>query len=604
MAQKFNRLRRVKPEPKKPVTPEQRSKWDLWAPLGVAVAVTLASKFWIATPQAAQFFNITNDQWAANDRSVQLVAISLAILAFAVMAWGYKLAKDGRPKAFQILRDRLLVVIGICAGTAYFNFLHLHFGNFIHVWDTYHYYVGAKYFPELSYDKLYECAAVADSESGRLEEVQRRTITDLRTNVMVRTDDILEHPERCKAGFSAARWAEYKADINWFRSRVNETRWMEIHHDHGFNGTPVWIIAGKFLTNLGPANLEQVTRLNTLDPIYIVLGALMIWWAFGPRAFAIAMIVLGTNFPNRYYWTGGAFLRYDWLFYLIATVCLLKKNRPGLAGAALAYTTLLRLFPGLLLLGPVLAAFEYWRAHKKMDPQFIRFIGGGIVGTAVLMGVAFAYVGGVPAWQQFTFNTVKHSNTPLTNHMGLRTVLSHRPDTTGIQTVTQNTIDNWSIWKSTRLEKWHDAKPLFFLIMLGCLVMISLALRHSGPEQWVGAAMGCGLIAFGAELTCYYYCFLMGLALLAEKRREVGLLMAAMGAVTLFIEFHPIQGMSGWLDEQYVAMSIACLVATAGSWFAFTKWGQDDLEPEGDMVLFDDGATATAGVPANYRKRR
>ena len=38
-----------------------------------------------------------------------------------------------------------------------------HFGSFLHGWDTFHYYLGAKYFRELSYDRLYDCATVADT---------------------------------------------------------------------------------------------------------------------------------------------------------------------------------------------------------------------------------------------------------------------------------------------------------------------------------------------------------------------------------------------------------------------------------------------------------
>ena len=40
---------------------------------------------------------------------------------------------------------------------------------------------------------------------------------------------------------------------------------------------------------------------------------------------ALALLVFSTNFPSRFYWTGGAFLRWDWLFWMIASACLLKK---------------------------------------------------------------------------------------------------------------------------------------------------------------------------------------------------------------------------------------------------------------------------------------
>ena len=63
-----------------------------------------------------------------------------------------------------------------------------------------------------------------------------------------------------------------------------------------------------------------------------------------------------TNFPSRFYWTGGAFLRWDWLFYFVGGDCLVKKERPLLAGLFLGYSTLLRIFPVLTFSGPVLMA--------------------------------------------------------------------------------------------------------------------------------------------------------------------------------------------------------------------------------------------------------
>ena len=65
----------------------------------------------------------------------------------------------------------------------------------------------------------------------------------------------------------------------------------------------------------------------------------MSWWAFGWRTTCVALAVFATNFPSRFYWTGGAFLRWDWLFYFVGGVCLVKKERPMLGGFFLGYST-------------------------------------------------------------------------------------------------------------------------------------------------------------------------------------------------------------------------------------------------------------------------
>jgi hypothetical protein len=555
------------PAPTSPVLLGGPEEWVL--PAGVLLAVGLLGwKFVGQRPFGAE-----------NDTSAQWVQFGIAAAALGIIGWGLWLTRVGRPLERQRLRDRTLVALGLAGFFAYFNFGHLHFGNFVHVWDTYHYVMGAKYFPELGYEKLYDCAAVANVENGRRDEVARQTITDLRTNVIVKTDELLAHPERCKESFTAERWAAFRADIKTFRSFVGEGRWREIHHDHGYNATPVWTLAGYALTNLGPVSMKQLTYLNLLDPLYLALTLAMIWWAFGPRAFAIAAIVLGTHFPNRFYWTGGAFLRHDWLFFFVASICLLKKDRPGLAGAAFAYTTLLRLFPGLAAVGPALAAAAYFQQHKKLDPRFVRYVVSGVVAAALLVGGSFVAFGGPTTWLKFRDNTVKHANTPLTNHMGLRTVLSWRPDTIGQKTVMQGQIDNWARWKSTRLEKWNEAKPLLFLVFAAGMALVFLALKHSGADPWLGASLGVGFIVLGAELTNYYYCFLLGIAVLHEKKREVGALLCLLSMTSLYLNWGPLPWMSRWLDEQYVTMSLAAIFAVGGIWWLFTRWADGAAAP-------------------------
>src|SRR6185436_1053571 len=157
----------------------------------------------------------------------------------------------------------------------------------------------------------------------------------------------------------------------------------------------VWTLLGYVITNTGTATLDQVTFVDLFDPLYLALMAAMIWWAFGPRVFAVAMLMLGCNWASRFfYWTGGALLRHDWLFYTVAVVCLLRKGKPFLAGIALAYATLLRLFPGLLVIGPVLAAAEYARLKLRPPKTATRS-----KASPVMVGAAVAAAGlAISAW--------------------------------------------------------------------------------------------------------------------------------------------------------------------------------------------------------------
>lgn len=583
-----------------PAAPSSDKDLDWIAPVGVLAVCGVMAKFFVGEHPFKGTASFPNGM--ENDNTAQVLHFAVAAGALAVIAWGLQLHWQGRPHYRQLLRDRLLAALGLCGFFGYFNFGNLHFGNFVHVWDTYHYVMGAKYFPENGYDKMYDCAVVANAENGRRDEVNRQTYTDLRTNVIVTTADIMKHPERCKENFSAARWEEYKKDIAAFRGMVGEQRWREIHLDHGYNATPVWTIAGYALTNgTGTVSLDKLKRLNLIDPIYLTLTVLIIWWAFGARAFSIAAIVLGTHFANRFYWTGGAFLRHDWVFYFVASICLLKKDRPVLAGAAFAYTVLLRLFPGLAAAGVAVAAFEYFRRNKKLDPRFTKYVVAGAITSVLLVGASFRF-GGVEVWQRFAQNTIKHSNTPLTNHMGLRTILSWDPNSIGMKTVRPGGIDSWWLWKKTRIDNWHARQPLMWLAFAAGLYLVWLAIRQTGTDLYFGAALGVGFIIIGAELTNYYYCFLLGIAVLHQQRREVGLLLTALCAVSHVLNWGPFAWMSHWLDEQYVTMSAAALLAVVGIWWLFTKYATDAVAPPEDPVLLFEGAPAEK--PSKKKKGR
>ena len=109
---------------------EATSPYDVLAPAGALVIIGLLSRFFVASDWERDTFKLDNDG------SVQTVAFGVAIAAMFIVGWGMKLADEGRPLAFQRMRDRTMVTLGMAGVFAYFNFGHLHFGGFVHVWDT------------------------------------------------------------------------------------------------------------------------------------------------------------------------------------------------------------------------------------------------------------------------------------------------------------------------------------------------------------------------------------------------------------------------------------------------------------------------------------
>ncbi|MGB8294576.1 MAG: hypothetical protein WCG85_04050 [Polyangia bacterium] len=506
----------------------------------------------------------------------------LAILAAILLWWERRLTGLGMA-AFKLrLRRILLGTMGVLAFLSFFNFGFWHFPGFVHGWDTFHYYIGSKYFKEMHYERLYECVATADSEEpGLRRRVELRKITNLRTNVVEKTDDILVHPERCKQHFTDARWESFKNDLRYFRTLEGPRRWDDAQCDHGFNGTPVWAILGSALANLAPASRLDVLVLDAIDVAMIVAMALLMWWAFGWRTVSVAFLVLATNFPSRWDWIGGSFLRFDWLFWMGVGVCLMKKDWPFWAGVALAYAALLRIFPGFLFVAPLIALGYHYVKARQWDRRLLRLIMGAAVAVAVLVPVSFATSGGPSIYPEFLRNTAKHSETPLTNLMGLRTVVHFRPAETAGRLNTPSMVDQWSRWKQARLKAFHEALPLYVSLVLCYLVLVGLAIRK--VEPWVTVLLSATVISFGSELTGYYYAFLIIPALLYAVVPRAGEWLLWLTALTQFLCWAPIKHFPNWLqsllpssvrqssfianfsmpngmDEQHTWMSLATLV--------------------------------------------
>lgn len=508
-----------------------------------------------------------------NDLASRRWELLLALLGIALLvADAWRERRQGAPPR-RSWRRWLFGVAGVVAALTYFNFGAFHFNNFVHNWDTVHYYLGGKYFRELSYDRLYECMAVADANEPRLAwRMGPRLITNLRTNVLESTDEILAHPERCTEHFSPDRWERFTADVAYFRNRETLRRWMEITTDHGFNGTPVWLLAGSPLANLAPASDRQIHALTLLDPACFLALVAVIGWAFGLRPLAVALLVFATFFPSRFYWTGGAFLRWDWLFYTVAAVACLKKGRPWLGGMALGYAAMLRVFPGLLAAGPAAAVVVLAARGGLRQPEaraHLRFLGGAALSAALLVGASLA-VSGPGAYRAFFANIRKHGSTALTNNMGLRTVVAYRPAEVGRHLINETGFDPWLRWKEARLAAWRQARPLAALLAVAALFLLGRAASRQ-PEPWVAAALGTLWIAFAVELTSYYYAFLIVPALLWTEKRAAGIALLALAAFSQLVSFGPLLGLPAWLDEQYTLISLASLLVFAGLLAAFGR---------------------------------
>jgi len=142
------------------------------------------------------------------------------------------------------LRSALLVLLALATLFSWWHPHQTRFSTWLHVNDAFHYYLGAKYFDELRYTRLYRCAVVADAEAGLAPRAVRHQIRNLETNRPESADVALRDPQACKRHFSPERWQSFASDLRWFRQQTTLPIWFRLRGDHGYNPPPTWTMLG------------------------------------------------------------------------------------------------------------------------------------------------------------------------------------------------------------------------------------------------------------------------------------------------------------------------------------------------------------------------
>jgi hypothetical protein len=494
--------------------------------------------------------------------SEAVVAVASAAVAAAACLAAYA---DGRSGASVRPRVRLAVaaVLALAALISYFHFFNLPGRGFYHRWEMYHYFVGAKYAPELGYERLYACTLIADAEELGRERVASRRIRNLADDSLMAADEVLREPERCKARFSSERWQSFRQDVGFFRQAA-ANRWELMQADHGYNPSPVWTAGGRALTSLGSANEAFVQGLALIDPILMLAVLAAFAWAFGWRIAALAAIFWGTQAAAPFTWTGGGLLRQDWLLACVLAVALLRKRHFFWAGFALATAGLLRVFPILLWLGPVLLVARDWMTKRSLDPRHRRLLAGGAVAAALLVP-AGALAAGPGAYAEFARHTVMHAATPITNHMSLRTLFSAGDDTRlerHFDRTAFDPVEPWAEARRARLERNRIYYWLAAALLLGLFVHTVRRLR----TPWI--ALGLSLLPIIAltDPSCYYYSLWILLAPLALARRSLEVVLLGLAAIGQLVALQVTAP-----DQRYVALAALYVLFTTSIVLGFAR---------------------------------
>jgi hypothetical protein len=275
--------------------------------------------------------------------------------------------------------------------------------------------------------------------------------------------------------------------------------------------------------------------------------------------FAVAAVYWGCNAPGDDYFVSGAYLRLDWLFFFVLAACLCRKRWFVLAGASLVYAALLRIFPGLAVIGWLVVAGAALVRHRRMPKHHQKMLLGGVLAAALLVPASIR-VCKWEAYPNFFRHTLQvHNETPLTNHMGLRVLIAHSPFSGRAMHVKDDKLaDPFEVWKRMRNERYYKYRPVAWVIIAASLAFFVWVVRRV-KSMWIALCLGQIFIILLSQLTSYYYAFMVITAPLTRARRQLEVPLLGLAAVSQLI-----WGAFGWFDDKSAAVTLVSLVFCYG----------------------------------------
>lgn len=459
--------------------------------------------------------------------AVYLVKSVLAACALGCAALLFVAHRYSLPDVRRYVEAALWPLAGLSIlAYASLGFPYAH-GPHINTYDAYHYYLGAKYFNELGYLYLYDATIVAAHEDNS----PLRQVGDFRDQsdyAIVPAQQAIAQQDRWRPNFTDARWESFKSDLAFFAPRMSIGGWRNALRDKGYNPPPVWTLTGSALAHAVPARPgTAIFLLMHADFLFVILMTAALAWAFNIETALLAAVFFGINYTTPYSAVGAAFLRLDWLMWLVFGICLMKRNLPTLSGMALAYAALLRLSPALYGAGLVAVAVRQFRETRRIPGWIVRFTIGGLVGTAILIGLTFAVMPEpVDAWRGFAEKMATHNESLGTKRFGLQYLFVWTGEVQRADLFTDNRgWEGYDARKLARLENLQWALRAAQGFLLGLFVVAA-----SRKKPWEALTLGTILVfAFLAPTRYYYAQMIAFVPLLAyqwpNRRRFLGLIL-------------------------------------------------------------------------------
>ena len=452
------------------------------------------------------------------------VILTVATLGVLYFRYARRAKPADKSKAYP-LRTKVMVAFAILFSFAAFHNLGtFRNGTFIHHGEMFHYYLGTKYFSELGYYELYNAVIAADSEQDSSLEGQP-FYSDLKTYQNTQRQIALDDIDRVKSLFSRERWSAFKDDVAFFKSSMPRPPGLTfVLMDHGYNGSPVSTFMLGMLANLVP-----VTRMGLLAALDVLLVAAMIvlvFRTFGLEVGALFSVYFFVNMLNDHDYISGSLLRYDWLFCIVAAVCLLEKGRYASAAFFLTLSAMMRVFPAALFFGVAVTIIQNVKTTRSVDKKYIRFgVAAGVTALVLFLLPAVSLGSVLKPWKDFSAKAELHDSGVYVNHLGLRGIVLFEPSHLSLDSFAKtfsNTYTNDIVrhWQNVKEREFKQRRPVIIgasILVLLCLSAIIWKRKASASESVLWPLLLIYTFSFPSH---YYYAFLCLFILLFFRPSE------------------------------------------------------------------------------------
>ncbi len=440
--------------------------------------------------------------------------ITAALLVLLYFRYKNRNTSDVSPRAHPLLAKVVVVFAVLFSFAVFHNFGDPPGGKFVHYGEMFHYYLGSKYFKELGYFELYNAVIAADAEQDNAL-AKLPFYTDLTNYQNASRETALEHAGVVKATFSEERWDAFKHDVSFFKKVTGMPRsraFFFLLMDHGYNASPVSTSVLTILTNIVP--VTRLWLLAVLDVLLVATMIVLVFRTFGLEMGGLFSVYFFVNILNDYGYISGGLLRYDWLFCIVAAVCLLEKRRYASSSVFLTVSAMLRIFPAVLFYGIGVSIVRKVKATRTVDKESMRFVlAAGMTGLALFLLPAACLGSALQPWKEFSAKTSLHNDGVYVNNLGLRGIVIFEPSHLSLDKFIETyssggTSDIVRHWQDLKEEEYRQKKPLIAfcsLFVLICLTAIIWKRKESDSENVLWPLL---LIYTMSYPSHYYYAFL------------------------------------------------------------------------------------------------